>query len=309
MRRKYTQMREDAVEYPLDSYNKLSKAQQRIFTFLMKYRGANNQQRIQNVEIAEEEAITTTLAKNKWELTKRRINQDLVTCGIAATKTSFNKSSGIEIDYVDPARIIFSYTEDPNFEDIYYVGEIKNLTIPEIAKQFPELTEDELTKIQQTRGYQRENLYSLIERGQDAIDGILARYLKCESVLGGYLDAIADKIMVNTSFYMLCNMGILPDYIFYITILRDMLIIAGTIFKDINQPQTVNPIFLSKINTFMQFTLVIFCTLFLANIAHLNYMQDIINTVLLTTIFSAVEYIYNYRRNLPYKNIKFTSQI
>jgi len=53
MRRKYTQMREDAVEYPLDSYNKLSKAQQRIFTFLMKSRGANNQQRIQNVEIAD----------------------------------------------------------------------------------------------------------------------------------------------------------------------------------------------------------------------------------------------------------------
>jgi len=106
----------------------------------------------QSIEIAEEEAITTTLAKNKWELTKRRINQDLVTCGIAATKTSFNKSNGIEIDYVDPAYMIYSYTEDPNFEDIYYVGEVKSITIPELKKQFPAISDEELQKIQQMPG-------------------------------------------------------------------------------------------------------------------------------------------------------------
>ena len=106
----------------------------------------------QSIEIAEEEAITTTLAKNKWELTKRRINQDLVTCGIAATKTSFNKSSGIEIDYVDPAYMIYSYTEDPNFEDIYYVGEVKSITIPELKKQFPDISNEELQKIQEMPG-------------------------------------------------------------------------------------------------------------------------------------------------------------
>jgi len=106
----------------------------------------------QSIEIAEEEAINTTLAKNKWELTKRRINQDLVTCGIAATKTSFNKSSGIEIDYVDPAYMIYSYTEDPNFEDIYYVGEVKSITIPELKKQFPDISNEELQKIQEMPG-------------------------------------------------------------------------------------------------------------------------------------------------------------
>ena len=143
----------------------------------------------------------------------------------------------------------------------------------------------------------------------DIIDGALARYLKCESVLGGYLDAIADKIVVNTSFYMLYNMDILPGYIFYITLVRDILIILGTILNDDNYLQEVNPIFLSKINTFMQFTLVTFCMLFLTSTITLTYMQDIINAVLLTTIFSSVEYIYNYRRNLPNKNIKFTRLI
>ena len=106
----------------------------------------------QSVEIAEEEAITTTLAKNKWELTKRRLNEDLVICGIAACKTNFNKSNGITVDYVDPAYLIYSYTEDPNFEDVYYVGEVKSITIPELKKQFPDISNKELQRIQEMPG-------------------------------------------------------------------------------------------------------------------------------------------------------------
>ena len=106
----------------------------------------------QSVEIAEEEAISTTLASNKWELTKRRLNEDLVVCGIAAAKTNFNKANGITLDYVDPAYLIYSYTEDPNFEDIYYVGEVKSITIPELKKQFPDISEDELQRIQEMPG-------------------------------------------------------------------------------------------------------------------------------------------------------------
>jgi len=106
----------------------------------------------QSIEIAEEEAISTTLAKNRWELTKRRINEDLVVCGIACAKTNFNKSNGVTIDYVDPAHVIYSYTEDPNFEDIYYVGEVKSITIPELKKQFPQISEEELDKIQKMPG-------------------------------------------------------------------------------------------------------------------------------------------------------------
>jgi len=143
----------------------------------------------------------------------------------------------------------------------------------------------------------------------DVIDGVLARYLKCESLVGGYLDALADKTMINTSFYMLCYTDVLPDYIFYITLLRDIVIIIGTALNHNKNLQAVNPIFLSKVNTFVQFTLVMFCILFLANIVNLTYMQDIINAVVLTTVFSAVEYIYNYRKSFSYKNIKYTSQI
>jgi len=106
----------------------------------------------QAIEIAEEEAINTVLKTNKYDLTRKRLNYDLTTIGIAATKTSFNKSEGIVVDYVDPAYLVYSYTEDPNFEDIYYVGEVKAVTIPELKKQFPYIPEDELLRIQQMPG-------------------------------------------------------------------------------------------------------------------------------------------------------------
>ena len=102
----------------------------------------------QSIEIAEEEAISQVLAQNKFELLKRRINLDLVTLGIAAAKTNFNASNGITLDYVDPAYMIYSYTEDPNFEDIYYVGEVKAMTIPEVKKHFPHISNEELEKLQ-----------------------------------------------------------------------------------------------------------------------------------------------------------------
>ena len=106
----------------------------------------------QQVEIAEEEVINNILDLNKYEETKRRLAYDLTVVGIGACKTEFNKTEGITIDYVDPAYMVYSYTEDPNFEDIYYVGEVKSITIPELKKQFPNIPEEELLRIQQMPG-------------------------------------------------------------------------------------------------------------------------------------------------------------
>ena len=77
---------------------------------------------------------------------------DLAVCGIAASKTNFNTANGITVDYVDPAYLVYSYTEDPNFQDIYYVGELKAITIPELKKEFPNISEEELKRIQAMPG-------------------------------------------------------------------------------------------------------------------------------------------------------------
>ena len=106
----------------------------------------------QSIEIAEEEAINNTLSFNKYDLTKRRIAEDLVTIGIGAVKTDFNLSEGVTVSYVDPGDLVYSYTEDPNFQDIWYVGEVKYISLNEIKKEFPHLTKEDLETIQQYPG-------------------------------------------------------------------------------------------------------------------------------------------------------------
>jgi len=103
-------------------------------------------------EIAAEEAINNTLAYNKYDLTKKRIIEDLVVLGIGAVKTNWNKAEGVTVEYVDPARMVHSYSEDPNFEDLWYVGEVKPLSLAECKKQFPNLTDSELERLEQYQG-------------------------------------------------------------------------------------------------------------------------------------------------------------
>jgi hypothetical protein len=116
----------------------------------------------QSIEIAEEEAISNVFDYNKYEEIKKRLAYDLAVIGISAVKTNFNLANGITVDYVNPANLVYSYTDDPNFEDVYYVGEVKSLSLEEIKKQFPYLTQLELEEIQEYSGNNnyRNNFYN-----------------------------------------------------------------------------------------------------------------------------------------------------
>ena len=72
--------------------------------------------------------------------------RDVTDLGVTCLKLL---NHGITIDYVDPANLVYSYTEDPNFEDIYYVGELKAITIPELKKEFPNISDEELKAIKE----------------------------------------------------------------------------------------------------------------------------------------------------------------
>ena len=101
----------------------------------------------QAVEIAEEQALNVLLDGNKYELTRKRFYYDLTVLGIGAVKTGFNTSQGVTVEYVDPANLVWSYTTDPYFDDIYYCGEVKVIPINELVKQFPDLDQQELEEI------------------------------------------------------------------------------------------------------------------------------------------------------------------
>ena len=106
----------------------------------------------ESVELATEQLINNCLDKNKYDEIRKRVIQDLVICGIGAAKTEYNKSNGLQVKYVDPANLVYSYTEDPNFDDLYYIGEVKQISLSEIAKLFPYLTPEDLEQIQKYPG-------------------------------------------------------------------------------------------------------------------------------------------------------------
>jgi len=101
----------------------------------------------QAIEIAEEQAITTVFNQNNYELIKKRFYYDLTVLGMACVKNVFSQSEGIKIEYVDPANLIYSHSESPYFDDLYYVGEMKSININDLKKDFPELTNEDIKEL------------------------------------------------------------------------------------------------------------------------------------------------------------------
>lgn len=99
------------------------------------------------IEIAEEEAINTVLDSNKYMDIRKRVDYDITTIGVGIVRHQFLKGQGIKIDYVDPANIVYSYTEDPYFKDVFYWGEIRTVPITELLKIDPTLTQEQLEEI------------------------------------------------------------------------------------------------------------------------------------------------------------------
>ena len=101
------------------------------------------------IEIAQEEAIDTLFDENKYIDLRKRFDYDLTVLGLSVAKHEFLPGAGVKVSYVDPANVVYSYTEDPHFKDCFYWGEIKTLPIIELLKIDPSLTTDDLEKISQ----------------------------------------------------------------------------------------------------------------------------------------------------------------
>jgi hypothetical protein len=101
------------------------------------------------IEIAEEEAINTMFDENHYDNIRRRLDYDAAVVGISIAKHEFLQGSGVQISYVDPANVVYSYTEDPFFRDCFYWGEIKTLPLTELMKIDPTLTKEDLQEITQ----------------------------------------------------------------------------------------------------------------------------------------------------------------
>jgi hypothetical protein len=132
-----------------------------------------------SIEIAEEEAINNVFDHNKYHLIKKRLDYDIVTIGMAAVKNEYTTSEGINIKYVDPSDLVHSYTDSPYFDDIYYVGEIRRVSVVDLKKQYPELTDEDIKKHIENQGSSTK-LYNKAYQTADSEDNAYAYVLYFE---------------------------------------------------------------------------------------------------------------------------------
>ena len=137
----------------------------------------------QAVELAEEQALKVLMEGNKYELIKKRFYHDLTVLGIGAAKTNFTTSEGVTIDYVDPADLVYSYTDSPYFDDIYYVGEVKSIPVNELAKQFPHLEHEDLEDIMNNKNYNKNNYNTRYDKKKEDNNTIQVLYFNYKTYM------------------------------------------------------------------------------------------------------------------------------
>ena len=131
----------------------------------------------------------------------------------------------------------------------------------------------------------------------DYFDGYLARKYNSESLLGFYLDAIADKVLIITIYLILGIKLLLPTYLIILIIFREALVSGAYLLKFLLDLKfNLKPILISKINTFLQIALIIFVCFLTVN--QLNQSEEVIFVrdsliaiVTITTIVSSLIYI------------------
>jgi cardiolipin synthase (CMP-forming) len=139
---------------------------------------------------------------------------------------------------------------------------------------------------------------SLAASLSDAIDGIIAKRFHMETVLGGFLDPIADKALLVCVYVALGHEGYLPIWLVIMVVFRDALIIGGAIlFHTLTQNLTMNPLMVSKINTVAQLILAVVVLASAAfGLNDLPLRQVLVYVVAATTFASGAAYVVGWTR-------------
>lgn len=128
----------------------------------------------------------------------------------------------------------------------------------------------------------------------DAVDGFLAKYFHWQSRLGSYLDPVADKLLLISSYLALGWLNLIPLWLAGLVVLRDTLIFSGAVaYYFLLRPFEGQPLLISKLNTLFQLLLV-FAVLVRHGIAPFpdSILNLLIVAVTLTTVSSGALYVY-----------------
>jgi cardiolipin synthase len=127
----------------------------------------------------------------------------------------------------------------------------------------------------------------------DGLDGLIARWFNQRTVIGAYLDPVADKVLLVSAFVCLAILGIIPDWLAVIVLSRDMLIVIGIALLTLTEKKfRIQPSLVSKCATAAQ-TVMVMVALMAPGITGLRTVQLPLlwATAVLTTI-SGLHYVY-----------------
>lgn len=134
----------------------------------------------------------------------------------------------------------------------------------------------------------------------DALDGFLAKRFGLASVLGAYLDPIADKALLVTTYVVLAAYGWLPVWLVALVVFRDVVIVGGALLvRIVTHSLRMQPLMISKINTVAQIALAVWILTGLAFGFHEAVVSRIaIYLVATTTVLSGGAYVVTWWRRV-----------
>lgn len=126
----------------------------------------------------------------------------------------------------------------------------------------------------------------------DGLDGFLARVLDQRTVIGAYLDPIADKFLLISAYLSLTIKDMLPGWLSVVVISRDIIILSGVVILYVmDKRPAIRPSILSKITTVFQIATIILMLLYAGS--QTVFLSPIIAITAVFTILSGLAYIYS----------------
>jgi Phosphatidylglycerophosphate synthase len=133
----------------------------------------------------------------------------------------------------------------------------------------------------------------------DLLDGLLARLLKSQTMVGKFLDPLADKVLLVGVFVTLGIQGFIPSWLVILVTFRDFLILGGALLALLYSSNLeIKPLFISKVNTVIQLIMIIFVLAkMVLNRPPTVYDQVLSIIVAATTLISGVAYVRKWLKN------------
>ena len=123
----------------------------------------------------------------------------------------------------------------------------------------------------------------------DGLDGLLARILNQVTVVGAYLDPVADKALVISMFTTLAIVGAVPGWLAVVVISRDCIILGGILVLTLMSVDLeIKPSYVSKINTTLQLATIFFALLFKVGDAGGHFRDAFFALCWLTAVFTVI---------------------